>query len=272
MHDHALTFKADIDIGGTENSLAVHSIVPCTKEYPWSNGIKHSTMKLEKGYVENESEGKINWPSNASKMYFVVNKDKLNPYGEERGYRIMPGLGVSHLTIQESYNLQKSQSFATHHLYVTKHHDSERSAAHALNNYDVYNPIVDFSEYFNDESLVQEDLVLWFNLGMHHVPHTGDNPNTVFRTAQSSMIISPHNYLLRDPSRLSRQQVRINYGPSITGENRTEPSTVEYFGQTPATGTVELPETDLTTYKGDSVVRKWPYDPTNPFDDTDSIS
>jgi len=55
------------------------------------------------------------------------------------------------------------------------------------------------------------DSVVWFNLGMHHVPHTGDLPNTVFTTAQSSVFISPHNYLLSDPSRATSQQVEINF-------------------------------------------------------------
>lgn len=133
MHDHALTFKADIDIDGTENSLAVHSIVPVTKTYPWSNGIAHNTMMLERDYITNEDQGRINWPKNGNAMYMIVDKESLNKYGEERGYRIMPGHGVAHLTIQDSFNLQKSQSFATCHLYVIQHHDNERQASHALN-------------------------------------------------------------------------------------------------------------------------------------------
>ena len=49
---------------------------------------------------------------------------------------------------------------------------------------------------------------------MHHVPHTGDLPNTVFSTAQGSMQILPHNYLLHDPSRDSKQTVRVDYNNS----------------------------------------------------------
>lgn len=44
---------------------------------------------------------------------------------------------------------------------------------------------------------------------MHHMPHTGDLPNTVFSTAHSAMIIEPLNYLLGDPSQASSQQVLI---------------------------------------------------------------
>lgn len=184
-------------------------------------------MKLQRSNVTSEDEGKINWPANAQIMYIVSNFDEKNKFGEPRGYRIMPSRGGGmHLTIQESDNLFNSQSFATHQLYVTKQHDYEQAISHAGNAYDPREPIIDFADYFNGESLVQEDLVLWFNLGMHHVstrwtklelfgslfdprpsplvdldsssqvPHTGDIPNTVQTTAQASMMISPVRSLL----------------------------------------------------------------------------
>lgn len=70
-----------------------------------------------------------------------------------------------HLTITNSSNLFKSEGFATHALYATKYHDNEKAASHACNSYDPRNPIIDFSKYFNGESLIQEDIVLWYNLG-----------------------------------------------------------------------------------------------------------
>lgn len=83
------------------------------------------------------------WPDNAQSMYLIVNKNETNKFGEPRGYRIMPGEfldvlgckftyarllgrgGGMHLTITNSSNLLNSQSFATHHLYVTKQKDTE---------------------------------------------------------------------------------------------------------------------------------------------------
>lgn len=43
--------------------------------------------------------------------------------------------------------------------------------------------------------------VIWFNLGTHHVPHTGDIPNTLMTTSASSVMFAPHNFHLRDRSR-----------------------------------------------------------------------
>lgn len=65
---------------------------------------------------------------------------------------------------------------------------------------------------------------------MHHIPHTGDLPNTVFTTAHSAMIIEPQNYLEGDPSRATTQQIRVVYGDSTT---------VKTFGAEPATCLVD---------------------------------
>ena len=172
-----------------------------------------------------------------------------------------------HLTIQNSSNLFKSQGFSTHALYATKHHDSEASSAHSTNAYNPAHPIVDFQKFLDGEELIQEDIVLWYNLGMHHVPHTGDIPNTVMTTAQSAVIISPHNYLLSDPSRQTKQQIRINYNSSADGIV----SAVKTFGSHQATGQVNLTSVDYWGYVGDSNVRKFPYDPLHPFNETESI-
>ncbi|KDN47129.1 copper amine oxidase [Tilletiaria anomala UBC 951] len=268
MHDHVLSFRLDPDILGVNNTFAKHSIVPVNQTYPWSRGISRPGMKMVRSVVETEDDGALNWPANGSEMYVIVNQDEPNAYGEPRGFRIMPSLGSGHVVnIQDSPNLLKSQSFATHPLYVLQRKDSEASCASPWNNYDTGNPIIDFSTYFNGESLNQTDLVLQFGLGMLHVPHTGDLPNTVQTTAQASIIFSPHNYLLSDPSRRTNQQIRLDYDSS----NARVVSNIERFGASPAPNwkyNLSDAYPTLQNYRGDVTVRKFPYDPLQPFGDT----
>nr|XP_018261712.1 uncharacterized protein I303_06153 [Kwoniella dejecticola CBS 10117]OBR83870.1 hypothetical protein I303_06153 [Kwoniella dejecticola CBS 10117] len=256
MHDHALNYKVDFDILGTNNTLVKHVIEPIEKSYKWKNGTRN-TMHMVRKEVESEDDGKMNWSANAQEQVIIVNKDAPNKFGEPRGYKIMPSRGGAgmHLTITNSSNLLNAAGFATHAYYVTKQKDSELRASNAWNDYDTANPLVNFDKFFDGEKLVQEDLVMWFNLGMHHVPHTGDLPNTVFTTAQGGMILAPHNYLLNDPSRQSSQQIRIDYeGGDV--------SDVYTFGSQQATGQIDLTQVswDPTTYGGDVAVRKFPYD------------
>lgn len=70
------------------------------------------------------------------------------------------------------------------------------------------------------------------------------------------MQILPHNYLLGDPSRNSRQTVRVDYS------NADGVTDVKTFGAEFAKGTTNLSATtpDFFAYAGDVAVRKFPYD------------
>ncbi|KAL1593838.1 hypothetical protein SLS60_010571 [Paraconiothyrium brasiliense] len=219
LHDHVMTFKVDLV-----------EVVPATVEYPWSEGKPRNTMKLEKSFITNEEESGIPWAPNDAAIYAIVNKGSPNIYGEYPGYRVKRAAGATHLTVKDSSNAGKAIHFATAHLFVTKQKDSEPRAADWVNTYDVDNPLVDFSKFLDGESLDQEDLVLWFNLGMHHVPHTGDLPNTLMTSAHSAMRLEPINYLFNDPSVQTSQQAKVNH---TSGE-------VETFGTQTANCSVNM--------------------------------
>jgi primary-amine oxidase len=264
MHDHVINFKADFDIAGTANTVQTIKNVPVSRVYPWSNGKARNTMQLERSFITTEDESRFNWAPNSAQQVIVVNKDEPNQWGEYRGYRVLPINGGLHLTVENSSNLVNAAHWAEYDIQVTKQHDYEPRAAHAYNTQDLYNPPIDFAEFFNGESLEQEDLVMWLNLGMHHVPHTGDLPNTVFTTAHAGVQFMPSNYFDTDQSRQTVNMVRISYGNGTAAE-------VQTFGQRADAGELNFTpiENDLWEYKGDVVVRKFPYDPNDPFYETD---
>jgi primary-amine oxidase len=242
MHDHVLNFKLDLDIHGTANSLLKTQFVPEVTSYPWSEGREISTMKVERSFITTEDEGKINWAPNAAAAYSVVNTDEPNEYGEYPGFRIYPSVGSAiHSTIENSTLLGNTINWATHHLYALQRKDSEPSSTYLLGTNNIETPLVDFNDFFDGESLDQEDLVLYFNLGMHHMPDTSDLPTTVFTNAQAGVIIRPQNYLASDPSQGTRHQVNITYD----GE-------VDYYGQAMPEGSVDLDSvnSDLETIFG----------------------
>ena len=259
MHDHVLNFKADFDILGTDNTMELTTNIPVSESYTWSDKPRN-TMKLARRFIETEDESGLTYDANSATQYRVINSAVPNKYGEYRGYRILPESTV-HLTVQNSSNLGNAIGWSKYDLAITKQHDSEPRSAHPYNGQDIHNPPVNFDHFFDGESLLQEDLVCWFNLGMHHVPHTGDLPNTVFTTAHSSVVFMPSNYFDLDESRKTVNMVRVAYeGGSV--------SEVETFGQAQQ----DVCEVDaLWDYTGDVVIRKFPYDPNDQFFETDSI-
>ena len=263
MHDHVLNYKADFDILGTDNTMELTTLVPVTQTYVWSDKPRN-TMKLARRFIESETDSRLQYDGNT--QYRVVNTEKPNKYGEYRGYRILSSDGQIHLTVQNSSNLENAANWAGYDLAVSKQKDTEPRSAHPYNGQDVHNPPVDFDKFFDGESLVQEDLVVWFNLGMHHVPHTGDLPNTVFTTAHSGVQFMPLNYYAEDISHQTVNMVRISYDNGTVTELKT-------FGQQEPVCSVNFAnqDPDLYQYHGDVVIRKFPYDPNDPFYETDSI-
>lgn len=252
MHDHVINWKVDFDVNGTANSLEKVEFVPHTDTYSWSKEPRN-TMKIKRSFVGNEDEAKLNWGANSATSYVVVNKDSTNEFGEYRGYKISPNLGSPvYLTVQNSSNLQRNSAFAEHNLYAVRQKDTEPKSVSAWNTMDSSDPQVDFNKFFDGESLDQEDLVIYFNLGMHHVPHTGDLPNTVFTTAQAGIAISPHNYLLGDPSRQTSHSVHID----LSGETAEE----EVYGGEEATCAYDMGQLypDLSHMSKPEPLVKWP--------------
>lgn len=115
LHDHVMNFKVDLDILGEKNSVQKVEIVPAAVEYayacpfvmseflplfryPWSDGKKRNTMKLEKSFLSSEDVSTIKWEHNDAAMYMIVNKDSPNKYGEYPGYRIKRCMSVAHVT------------------------------------------------------------------------------------------------------------------------------------------------------------------------------
>ncbi|KAH7309874.1 copper amine oxidase [Stachybotrys elegans] len=243
MHDHVLNFKADLDILGTNNTLFKSEFVPHSQVYPWSGGEVVNTMKVERSFVTNEDQGKINWAPNAAAAYSVVNKDKPNCNGEFPGFRIYPSTGsTTHLTVQNSTVFGNLVNWATHHMYALRRKDSEPVSAHPRSSgWSDQAIAVDFNDFFDGESIEQEDIVLYFNLGMHHMPDTYDLPVTVFQGAQSGITLRPQNYKRSDSAISTRQQIHI------TGDEDGV-ANVETYGVEPLAGSYDLEDANPPWY------------------------
>lgn len=83
---------------------------------------------------------------------------------------------------------------------------------------------------------------------------------TVFTTAHSGIKFAPVNYLEGNPSVETVNMVRINYSNGNTSQ------VISFAASNQTCGLDYKPQfTDLWQYKGDVVVRKYPYDPQNPY-------
>lgn len=199
LHDHIITFKADFDILGTGNSLQVSELKAVEQSQPWFPELGvFEQMEMDVSIMQTEQQ--FNWAGNNQAMYVVLNPNETNVWGEPRGYRIVPGRSDIHLTTLKSPWSLKNSEFAKTHLAVSKYHDTEHYANSVQNINNPMHPQQDFSKFFDGESIEDEDLVVWFNLGMHHFTRSEDVPVCHFPFFPLTYTVASHimiNHRLR---------------------------------------------------------------------------
>lgn len=188
-----------MDVAGHKNDMVRLAVEPTTISYPWDQPHykERNTMHLKEYEVTQETG--LNWPKNSGEFYLVYSSDKKNAWGERKGYRIASGTGMGnppHLTVINSTSLGTSAKWAESDLWIVRQKDQEPRAADPLNYLDTHHPIIDFAKVADAESLEHDeeydgDLVVYFNVGSHHIPHSGDIPNTLMHTSASSVMFVP---------------------------------------------------------------------------------
>jgi primary-amine oxidase len=91
--------------------------------------------------------------------------------------------------------MQDNANWSKYALSVTKYRTNETRSTSAYNQNLPTKPLVNFDNFVeNNDSIDDEDIVLWVNIGMHHDPRAEDVPNTVTTTSMASFILSPFNF------------------------------------------------------------------------------
>lgn len=91
-------------------------------------------------------------------------------------------------------------------------------------------------------------------------------------TAHSSLQFTPHNYFSSDQSRRTVNQVRIDYADGSATSVKTFGSSNTASGNSTCPLSHEPVKANLWAYSGDIVVRKFPFDPNNPYYETEGIA
>ncbi|ESO92383.1 hypothetical protein LOTGIDRAFT_120790 [Lottia gigantea] len=229
VHHHLFSFKADMDILGTKNRYMTLDTEVENRTRKWyENGEYHTQLTFKRNLKSTEQKAAYKYNFNTPKYHLIINNDKLNKYSEPRGYRIL-GKGFSKQILPENHGFERTITWSRYQMCVTKRKDSEDTSSSMYSMFDSGDPVVDFVSYINDnENIVDEDLVAWLSLGMHHIPHTEDVPNTATTGNEMSISFLPFNYFTEDPSMGSRDAVRVD--SKIKSKGQKADVTIERYG------------------------------------------
>ncbi|KAK6902868.1 hypothetical protein I203_108128 [Kwoniella mangroviensis CBS 8507] len=231
LHDLVINYKVDFDIAGTRNSLMSAMLEMEETTAPWVDedwGETFKQQRVVRKMIKSENDCKLEYAKNMEGMYIVTNEEEHNSWGNARGYAIHPGASTIHLTNLDCKRTENNVNWAKHSLAVTRRHDNEPYSSSMWNIHLPGKPTVDFYKFFDGESLEQEDLVVWLNLGTHHLPRAEDSPQTLTNVATSSVLLTPYNFHDYDVSMDALNAIILNAPepgkPWKIDENGAKPS------------------------------------------------
>lgn len=192
-HSHFFSFRLDLDVDGTANTLMVDRLT--TERLPESSA-RRSLWKVVSTPARSETEGMRHSTMTEPELWRVVNPGIKGPYGDPVGYEISGAHGAMTLLSSDDY-MQKRAGFTNHTLWVTPLNQAELFAA---GDYPSVSTAGDGLPKWTaaNRPIANTDLVVWLTLGFHHVPRPEDWP--VMPAVWHSIELRPVGFFARNPA------------------------------------------------------------------------
>ncbi|PKG24731.1 primary-amine oxidase [Niallia nealsonii] len=193
FHQHFFNFRLDMELDGSKNSVVEIETVPEEKgpNNPYNNGWYpvSKTFKTEK-----EAVRKMNLES--VRTWKVINPNSKNFVGQPVGYKIVTGENCLPFANDDS-SLIKRAGFLKNHLHVTKFDRKEQFASGSYPNQSKGGE--GLTKYIEaNRNIENEDLVVWYTMGHHHLTRTEDWP--IMPTAYTNFQLKPVGFFDHNPA------------------------------------------------------------------------
>jgi primary-amine oxidase len=193
IHQHFFNARLDLDIDGRANSVyEVHTEAdPIGETNPYGNAFYAKRTLLAR-----ETDAPALIDPLRGRYWMVVNPGERNAVGEPTGYKLMPGENVQCFA-QPGSGYMRRAGFLSNHFWVTPFDERERYAA---GDYPNQHPRGDGLPAWieQDRSIENEDVVVWYTFGLHHLPRPEDWP--VMPVAYLGFMLKPVGFFDRNPA------------------------------------------------------------------------
>ncbi|MBL6432601.1 MAG: tyramine oxidase, partial [Alphaproteobacteria bacterium] len=194
-HDHYFNFRLDFDVDGQDNTFMRSGLVPAENV----GDIPRRSMWVTKTVpAKTELEGRFKVNPDTPAMYHVMNMGAEGPLGHKPGYMIVPNNSVAYGPYDFAGDPpMKRNAYIEYTLWNTPYAPDERYAGgdFAFQS-DGSDTLATWVE--QDRPIANTDIVTWYTMGFHHVPHTEDWP--VMSTMWKGFMIRPFNFFAHNPA------------------------------------------------------------------------
>ena len=191
-HDHYFNFRLDLDVDGTRNSFNqdVYRQVMLPADSP-----RRSIYVVEPRIAASEKAAELDTGHEPSK-FRVMNESQTNEVGNAVSYEVLVANHAKLLLDADDWPARRA-GFLQHDIWVTPYAPSERYAG---GEYMFQSTGSDGLPVWTagDRPIRNQDIVVWVNMGMHHLARAEDLP--VMPTIWHSFKLRPHNFFNRNPA------------------------------------------------------------------------
>lgn len=192
-HQHFFNFRLDLDVDGPSNSVVEinNQALPPGPDNPDRNAFSRQIT-----YLKTEREAGRDLNMHACRSWMVVNRGTRNEWGQPTGYQLMaqensvPYLHPDNL-------IYRRAGFLKHHLWATRFDPAQMHAAGFYPNQSTVS--TGLPGWQNDnQSLDNQDVVLWYTLGVTHNPRPEEWP--VMPSHKTGFKLVPNSFFSRNPA------------------------------------------------------------------------
>jgi primary-amine oxidase len=192
-HQHFFNFRLDFDVDGTANSaIETNTVsVPLSPGNPAGNAfIAQETL------LTTETEAQRDFDLSQNREWTIINSSQTNALGSDIGYALeVEGNAVPYAAPTSS--IRQRAGFVNHHLWVTQYNPNELYAGGDYPNQSTAGQgVVEYSS--DNASIVGQDVVLWYTLGLTHHPRPEDFP--ILSVEQAGFEIVPEGFFTQNPT------------------------------------------------------------------------
>ena len=192
-HQHFFNFRLDFDVDGEQNSIHEMNTraMPVGASNPSGNAIVMEETLLG---TELTAQRKMNMQ--AARTWSVVNTARRSALGHHPSYIIVPGANSLPYVAPTSLVRQRA-GFINNHFWATRYNPDEMSAAGVYPNQSRGGAGLP-KWTANNEPIANQDVVVWYTLGVTHIPRPEEWPIMPVTHVGFKMI--PGGFFTRNPA------------------------------------------------------------------------